>query len=74
MSEEPHLPKPEETRTRPLPRQYTPEEVEAIIDAQGVRKTATIEHQLGMGDSLFESDEEFEEFMKVIEATRKQKD
>lgn len=56
-----------------LPRQHSPEALEALIDQQGVRESATLEKQLGAGIDLWDSDEEFEEFLKVIEATRKEK-
>jgi hypothetical protein len=55
------------------PQQHSPEALGALIEKQGVRETATLEKQLGAGIELWDSDEEFEEFMKVIEATRKEK-
>ena len=56
-----------------LPRRHSPEALEALIDKQGVRESATLDKHLGAGIDLWDSDEEFEEFLKIIEATRKEK-
>ncbi len=57
----------EEPRTRPLPRRYTPEEVAAIIAKQGPKKYTSYETILGAGEHLWDSDEELEEFLKLID-------
>ena len=65
---------PEGPRTRPLPRQYTPEEVAAIIAKQGPKKHTTYETISGTGEHLWDSDEELEEFLKRIDDANREGD
>ncbi len=65
---------PEEPRARPLPRQYTPEEVAAIIAKQGPKKHTTYETILGSGERLWDSDGELEEFLKRIDDANREDD
>jgi len=46
-------------------------EIQAIIDRQGVAKTATYEHLLGIGEHLWESDEELDAFLDGIRQRRR---
>lgn len=49
-----------------------PEKLRALIIKQGVAETANLEHIYGAGEDLWESDEEFEQFLKFIEQSRKE--
>lgn len=72
MSEEPNIPDPDEFRSRPLPRQRSPEEVEALLAKMGPKPLSTYEALLGAGAGLWDSDEELDEFLRGIYERRKE--
>lgn len=63
-----------EPRTRPLPRQYTPEELREKLAKKGPKKYATFEEMVGSGAHLWDSDKEFDEFVRGIYERRKEKE
>jgi hypothetical protein len=48
--------------------------LDELIAEQGVAETATFENLLGKGAELWDSDEEFEQFMDHLRAIRRKKD
>jgi hypothetical protein len=74
MTTDTELSPPEEPRTRPLPRQYTPEELREMLVKKGPMKYATFEEMIGAGAHLWDSDEEFDEFLRGIYERRKEKE
>lgn len=66
-----------ETQDLPHVRHPSPAERAAklhrLIREQGVEQTATYEYLLGRGRDLWETDEEFDEFLVGIAATRAEK-
>lgn len=72
MSEEPKLADEQKPRTRPLPRQKTPAEVEALIAKQGPKPLSNYDGLLGAGQGLWDSDEDLDEFLRGIHERRKQ--
>ncbi len=53
------------------PAEAATERLERLIVEQGVSETATSEHLAKTGHGLFESDEEFEEWMALLDRLRR---
>jgi hypothetical protein len=49
-----------------------PEKLRAKIIEQGVAETANLEHIYGAGEDLWESEEEFEQFLNYIAQSRRE--
>jgi hypothetical protein len=58
-------------RKKPIKRSNLSAEIRRKIKEQGVAKTANFEHLYGACADLWESDEEFEQFMQFLAQSRK---
>ena len=54
----------------PPARPDMPEKLQRMIEQQGVAHTATFEYLLGSGADLWETDEEFDDFVKLLNESR----
>jgi hypothetical protein len=58
----------------PIPVALPQSPLDALIEEQGVAKSATFENLLGKGRELWANDEEFDSFLERLDAVRNEKD